>query len=61
MAEAFKCPHCGAQYTVTHKKTVASGTANCKICGQEMASWKSSEVPAYKLKQHSITGTSDGH
>jgi transcription elongation factor Elf1 len=64
MAEVFKCPHCGAQYTVTYEKAMVASkprAADCKICGQEMASSKGSKMPIYKLKQHSIAGISDGH
>ena len=65
MAGIFKCPHCGAQYDVTYQKTMFGvsdcDTADCKICGQEMATWKSSKMPIYTLKQHPITGPSNGH
>jgi transcription elongation factor Elf1 len=64
MAEIFKCRHCRAEYEVTYIKAMfgvaESGTADCQICGQEMASWKSSKkMPFYMLKKHSITNISN--
>jgi transcription elongation factor Elf1 len=64
MAEIVKCPHCGAQHNVTYEKAAVASiprTADCEICGQEMASWESSTMPIYRLKKHSIAGHSNGH
>ena len=47
------CEHCGAVYEVTiHRFPVRDNdSANCEVCGKEMASWNDTAVPLFKLKK----------
>jgi uncharacterized protein (DUF983 family) len=46
-----KCPHCGAEYDVTYSRLMwrEKDSANCRVCGKEMASWDSSREPSFRL------------
>ena len=51
---AFFCPRCGALYSVTysrHSGSDSNNTAKCVVCGQIMATWRSTDVPTFKLVQ----------
>jgi hypothetical protein len=50
-SETFTCPHCGSEYEVTYAKVIVrdQDTADCVVCGKEMARWSSSRIPLYKL------------
>jgi hypothetical protein len=45
------CPHCGAAYEVRveHRPARDQGDAYCEVCGELMAEWNDTEVPAFKL------------
>jgi predicted Zn finger-like uncharacterized protein len=45
------CPHCASVYEVTWTKVTGGdrGTADCAVCGKEMAQWNSSSIPEYRL------------
>jgi transcription elongation factor Elf1 len=51
MAETFKCPHCGALYEITYEKTVSHDkhTADCQVCGKQIASTNGPSIPRYEL------------
>jgi transcription elongation factor Elf1 len=45
------CPHCGAVYEVRveHRAARDQDDAYCEVCGELMAEWNDTEVPAFKL------------
>jgi predicted Zn finger-like uncharacterized protein len=47
----FFCPHCGAQYVVSHTQLpiADSGSVYCDVCRRQMIQWNSSLEPSYKL------------
>ena len=46
------CPQCESVYSVTHHQVPVKDidSANCLLCGFELASWKSTSYPTYVLK-----------
>jgi transcription elongation factor Elf1 len=50
-AGKFTCPKCGAVYEkkITQLPLRDKDSANCSVCGHEMDSWNSTEMPSYKL------------
>jgi transcription elongation factor Elf1 len=47
------CPHCGAVYEVMihHVPTRDQEDAYCDVCGEVMAEWNDTAIPAFKLIQ----------
>ena len=46
---SFFCQRCGALYAVTYsrKSNRDSNSARCVVCGQIMATWDTTNVPAF--------------
>jgi hypothetical protein len=51
--ETHSCPHCGAVYEVAIQRlpTREKGDTYCDVCGELMAEWNDTAVPAFKLVQ----------
>jgi hypothetical protein len=49
--ETHTCPHCGAVYEVTvqHLPDREQDDAYCDVCGEVMAEWDDTAVPAFRL------------
>jgi hypothetical protein len=49
--ETHTCPHCGAVYEVTiqHLPDRKQDDAYCDVCGEVMAEWDDTAVPAFRL------------
>ena len=49
--QPFFCPHCGALYSVTHRKLSKSDSnaAKCVVCGKIMDESASTDVRIFKL------------
>jgi hypothetical protein len=59
MLETFKCPHCGALYEVTYKKTVSAdkAAANCQVCGKQMESMNLLLVKQGRHRYYRLAGS----
>jgi transcription elongation factor Elf1 len=51
--ETHTCPHCGAVYEVRirHLPDREQDDAYCDVCGEVMAEWDNTAVPAFTLVQ----------
>jgi hypothetical protein len=49
----FNCPHCGAFYevTLTRQPSRDRDYVPCECCGNTLAEWDSTSVPAFRLIQ----------
>jgi hypothetical protein len=47
------CSTCGSEYSVTHTKVTFRDRddIDCRVCGNQLASWNSSRIPHYKLEK----------
>ena len=59
LGREHECPHCGALYEVTYTKFTwrDKDSANCTVCGKEMASWNQSKSPSFDLVRRPGEGT----
>ena len=50
--EDMVCPRCESVYSVTHHQVPVKDidSADCVVCGSELARWKSTKYPTFELK-----------